>query len=120
MPRKHHDETIYMKVNGKMKAVGRIYDRDHIGYGTYFVTNTKYGRSLNWVGAAPDPDFIRLETALELSRDNLKLAIREIVQEFLDDQDYFKYDYDMVDKIIQAIRKTYIDKKQEMLDTIKN
>lgn len=120
MARKLGDDTVYMKVNGKYKPIGRIYDRDHIGYGTYFVTNTKYGRSLNWVGAAPDPDFIKLETALEESRDNIKIVIREIVSDFVKSADYYKHDYKMVDDIIQAIRQTFLDKKQKMLDTIKN
>jgi len=119
MPRKHHDETVYMKVDGKMQAIGRIYDRDHIGYGTYFITNTKYGRSMNWVGAAPDPDFIKLETAVEESRENLKLAFRNVLQKYLDDPDPYKWDYYAVDEIVQAIRKTFLDKKIEMLKTIK-
>ena len=114
------DETVYMKINGKMQAVGRIYDRDHIGYGSYFITNQKYGtRSMHWIGASPDPDFIQLETAVEESRDNIRDAMREIVQEFINDPDYFKYDYKMVDDVIQAIRKTFLDKKKKMLDTIK-
>ena len=115
-----HNETIYMRVDGKIRAVGRIYDRDHIGYGTYFVTNTKYGRSMNWIGAAPNPDFIGLETAVEESRDNLRIAIRKIVSDFVNDPDYFKYDHKMVDDIIQAIRLTFLEKKQKMLDTLKN
>lgn len=119
MPKKHSDETIYMKVNGKYVAIGRLYDRDHIGYGTYWVTNNKYGRSLHWVGAAPDPDFIRLETAVEESRDEIRYVIRGIIEGFISDPDYFKYDYEMVDKVIQAIRKTYLDKKKKMLDIIK-
>lgn len=114
------DETVYMKIDGKMQAVGRIYDRDHIGYGSYFITNQKYGtRSMHWIGASPDPDFIQLETAVEESRDNIRDAMREIVQEFINDPDYFKYDYKMVDDVIQAIRKTFLDKKKKMLDTIK-
>ena len=114
------DETVYMKINGKMQAVGRIYDRDHIGYGSYFITNQKYGtRSMHWIGASPDPDFIQLETAVEESRDNIRDAMREIVQEFINDPNYFMYDYKMVDDVIQAIRKTFLDKKKKMLDTIK-
>ena len=116
---KQSNETIYMKVDGKMRAVGRIYDRDHIGYGSYFITNKKYGRSLNWIGAAPNPDFIELETAVEESRENIRLALRKIVDEFVSDPDYFKYDYKMVDDVIQAIRLTFLDKKKKMLDTIK-
>jgi len=118
MPKKLSDETVYMKVDGKMQAIGRIYERDHIGYGTYFITNTKYGRSMNWVGAAPDPDFIRLETAVEESRENIRMALRKIVADFVNDPDYFKYDYKMVDDAIQAIRQTYLDKKKKLLDTI--
>ena len=109
-----------MRVDGKFRAVGRIYDRDHIGYGSYFVTNTKHARSLNWIGASPNPDFIGLETAVEESRENIRMALRKIVQEFVDDPDYFKYDYKMVDDTIQAIRQTFLDKKQKMLDTLKN
>lgn len=115
---KSRNETIYMKVDGRFKAIGRIYDRDHIGYGSYFITNTKYGRSLNWIGASPDPDFIRLETAVEESRENIRMALRKIVSEFINDPDYFKYDYKMVDDAIQAIRQTFLDKKKKMLDTI--
>jgi hypothetical protein len=119
MSKKLSDETIYMRVDGKYKAIGRLYDRDHIGYGTYFITNTKYGRSLNWVGASPDPDFIELETAVEESRDNLRLVLRDIVEKFSNDPDYFKQDHYMVDDVIQAIRKTFLDKKKKMLETIK-
>jgi hypothetical protein len=120
MPKKLPTDTIYMRVDGKMTAIGRLYQRDHIGYGSYFITNTKYGRSMNWIGAAPNPNFIELETAVEESRDNIRMALRKIVQEFVDDPDYFKYDYKMVDDTIQAIRQTFLDKKQKMLDTIKN
>lgn len=118
MPRKLSEQTVYMKVNGKYTPIGRIYDRDHIGYGSYFITNTKYGRSMNWIGASPDPDFIQLETALEESRDNIREAFRDIVQEFVTGSDYFKQDYYVVDKLIQAIRKTFLDKKKKMLDII--
>jgi hypothetical protein len=120
MPKKLPTDTIYMRVDGKMTAIGRLYQRDHIGYGSYFITNTKYGRSMNWIGAAPNPNFIELETAVEESRDNIRMALRKIVQEFVNDPDYFKYDYKMVDDTIQAIRQTFLDKKQKMLDTIKN
>ena len=120
MPKKLPTDTIYMRVDGKMTAIGRLYQRDHIGYGSYFITNTKYGRSMNWIGAAPNPNFIELETAVEESRDNIRMALRKIVQEFVDDPDYFKYDYKMVDDTIQANRQTFLDKKQRMLDTIKN
>lgn len=113
------DETVFLKREGKYIAVGKFYDRDHIGYGCYFITNHKYGnRSMHWIGASPDPDFIQLETAVEESRDNIRDAMREIVQEFINDPDYFKYDYKMVDQVIQAIRKTFLDKKKKMLDTI--
>ena len=114
------DETIFLKREGKYIAIGRQYDSNHIGYGSYFVTNSKYGsRGFHWIGASPDPDFIQLETAVEESRDNIRDAMRKIVQEFVNDPDYFKYDYKMVDDVIQAIRKTFVDKKRKMLDTIK-
>jgi len=114
------DETIFLKREGKYIAIGRQYDSNHIGYGSYFVTNSKYGsRGFHWIGASPDPDFIQLETAVEESRDNIRDAMRKIVQEFVNDRDYFKYDYKMVDDVIQAIRKTFLDKKRKMLDTIK-
>jgi hypothetical protein len=119
MPKKLADDTIYMKVNGKLQPIGRLYDRDHIGYGSYFVTNTKYNRSLNWIGAAPNPNFIELETALEESRDNLREEIRNIFKKYLENPDNF-YDYYMVDNLIQAIRKTFLDKKTEMLHYIKS
>ena len=112
--RKEND-TIYMKVNSKFKAIGKLYDREHMPYGNYFVSNKKYGRAMNWIGAAPDPDFIGLETALEESRDEIRIAVRKIVQDFVDDPDYFKQDYNMVDQVIQAIRKTYLDKQKQML-----
>lgn len=118
MPKKYPDETVYMKVNGKYQSIGRIYDRDHIGYGSYFITNTKYSRSMHWIGASPDPDFLQLETAVEESRENIRSAMREIVEKFVDNPDYFKWDYKMVDEVIQAIRKTFLDKKQKMLQTI--
>ena len=110
-----HNSTIYAKIDGKFKAVGKLYDRDHMPYGNYFVSNKKYGRAMNWIGAAPDPDFIGLETAVEESRDEIRIAVRKIVQDFVDDPDYFKQDYNMVDQVIQAIRKTYLDKQKQML-----
>ena len=120
MPKKLSDETIFMRRGGRYVPVGKLYDRDTIGYGTYFVNNSKYGnRSLHWIGAAPDPDFLRLETAVEESRDELRCVIREIVAEFQHDPNYFKYDYEVVDKVIQAIRKTFLDKKKKMLQAIK-
>lgn len=116
---KRPDETIYLKIDGKFKAIGRLYDRDHIGYGNYFVYNFKYGRGLHWIGAAPNPKFIELETAVEESRDELRLAVREIVHDFVHGPDYYKTDYLIVDKVIQAIRATFLKKKKEMLKSIK-
>ena len=119
MAKKLPEETIYLKVDGKYKRIGRLYDRDHIGYGSYFVTNQKYGnRSMHWIGASPDPDFIQLETAVEESRDNIRDAFRDVVLEYVDDPSYFKNDYEAVDKVVQAIRKTFLDKKKKMLDII--
>ena len=115
--RKEND-TIYMRVDGKLKAIGKLYDRDHMPYGNYFVSNKRYGRAMNWIGASPNPDFIGLETALEESRDEIRIAVRKIVQDFVHDPDYFKQDYNMVDQVIQAIRKTYLDKQTEMLEIL--
>lgn len=119
MPKKYPDETIYMKVDGKYVATGKLYDRDHIGYGNYFVYNGKYSRGLRWIGATPDPDFIGLETALEESREEIRLTFRKILEEYFSDGDRFRQDYYAVDAVIQAVRKTYIDKKKEMLNLIK-
>jgi len=118
MPKKLPEETIFLKEKGKYIPIGRLYERDHIGYGSWFITNFKYGRSMHWIGAAPDPEFIKLETAVEESRENIRLAMRQIVYDFVNDPDYFKYDHKMVDGVIQAIRKTFLDKKKAMLDTI--
>ena len=118
MPKKLPEETIYLKVNGKYTAIGKLYDRDHIGYGNWFVSNHKYSRGLHWLSTAPDPDFIKLETAVEESRENIRIAIRQIVSDFIQSPDYYKHDFKMVDDIIQAIRKTYLDKAKKMLDII--
>jgi len=112
------NETIYMRVDGKFRAVGKMYDRDHMPYGNYFVSNKRYGRAMNWIGAAPNPDFIGLETAIEESRDEIRIAVRKIVEDFVDNPDYFKQDYNMVDQVIQAVRKTYLDKQKQMLEIL--
>lgn len=118
MPKKLPEETVYLKVNGKYTAIGKLYDRDHIGYGNWFVTNNKYSRGLHYIGAAPDPDYIRLETALEDSREKIRMAMRQIVSDFVNDPNYYKYDYKMVDEVIQAVRESFLDKKKKMLQAI--
>jgi hypothetical protein len=55
------------------------------GYGNWFVTNNKYSRGLHYIGAAPDPDYIRLETALEDSREKIRMSMRQIVSDFVND-----------------------------------
>jgi hypothetical protein len=119
MPKKYPDETVYMKVDGKFKAFGKIYDRDHIGYGNYFVYNTKFGRGLRWIGATPDPDFIGLESAVEESKDNLSKAITEIFERYIANPKEYYLNFYMTDEICQAIRKTFLDKKKQMLKLIK-
>ena len=118
MPKKLHEDTIFLKEGKKYIPIGRLYDRDYIGYGSYFITNTKYGRSMHWIGASPNPDFIGLETAIEESRDNIRLAIRDLIIDFINDKDFYKSDHIVVDNIIQAIRQTFVTKKQKMLDII--
>lgn len=119
MPKKYPDETVYMKVDGKFKAFGKVYDRDHIGYGNYFVYNTKFGRGLRWIGASPDPDFIGLESAIEESKDNLSKSITKIFERYLANPKEYYLNYYMTDEICQAIRKTFLDKKKQMLTLIK-
>ncbi len=119
MPRKYPDETIYMKVDGKFKAIGKFYDRDYIGYGNYFVYNNKYSRGLRWIGAAPDPDFIGLETAVEACKDTLEKELRDIIDDFVSGKTDNIHRFYLTDSICQAIRKTFIDKKKEMLTLIK-
>ncbi len=119
MPRKFPDETIYMRIDGKYKAIGKIYDRDHIGYGNYFIHNSKFGRGLRWIGAAPDPDFIGLETAVEACKDNLEKELRNIVDDFISGKVNNTHRFYLTDNICQAIRKTFLDKKKEMIDRIK-
>ena len=116
---KYPDETIYMKVDGKFKAIGKIYDREHIGYGNYFIYNTRYGRGLRWIAAAPDPDFLSLETAIEESKDNLSKAITNIFDEYIRDPNKYHIEFYMTEEICQAIRKTFLDKKKEMLYRLK-
>jgi hypothetical protein len=120
MPRKHSDDTVYTRVDGKYVAVGKWFDRDFLGFGDYFVQNNKYTRGYRWIGAFPDADFIGLETALEESRDNIDFTLRDIVQKSVLESDQYQQRYYLVDNVIQAIRKTYLDKKKKMLDIIKN
>ena len=121
MPKKYPpEETIYMKVDGKFKAIGKIYDRDHIGYGNYFVYNDRYSRGLRWIGAAPDPDFIELESAVEESKDNLRSAIIDIFERYLANPKEYSCKFYMTDEICQAIRKTFLDKKKKMLKLMKD
>jgi hypothetical protein len=108
------DETIYMKVDGKFKAVGKIYDHATIGYGNYFVYSNKYSRGVRKISASPDPDFIGLESAIEESRDNLEKQIIEIFNKSRNSGEYLFY-YNVCDDVIEAIRKTFLDKKKEML-----
>jgi hypothetical protein len=121
MPKKYPDETIYMKVDGKYKAIGKIYDRDHVGYGNYFIYNNKYSRGIRWIGASPNPDFIGLETAVELCKDTLEKELRDIIDDFVSGKiNNSSYRFYLTDSICQAIRKTFLDKKKEMLEKIKN
>ena len=111
------DETIFMKVDGKFKAVGKIYDRNTIGYGNYFIYNNKYSRGFRTISAAPDPDFIGLESAIEESRENLEKEIIDIFNKTRNSGEHIFY-YNVCDDVIQAIRKTFLDKKKEMLNII--
>lgn len=120
MRKKYPDETIYMKVDGKFKAIGKLYDRDHIGYGNYFVYNNKYTRGIRWIGASPNPDFISLETAIEVSKDNLRDCIVNIFEKYLENPFEYSHNFYMTDEICQAIRKTFLEKKKEMLEIIKD
>jgi len=115
MPKKYPDDTVYMKIEGKYVAIGKCYDRDIMSYGNYFVYNTKYKSGMNWISASPDPNFIGLETAIEESRENLREELRNILDNYKSE---YLADYYTVDNIIQAIRKTFLNKKRQMLETI--
>jgi hypothetical protein len=116
MPRKHTDDTIYVKRDGKYVAAGKWFDRDTLGFGNFFVCNTKFKRGMNSIKAAPDPNFIELETAVEECREELRILFRNILSSPRINE--WMYDFDAVDAVIQTIRKTFLDKKKKMLDHI--
>lgn len=122
MSKKLPDDTIYMKVNGKFTPVGKIYDRGNIGYGNYFCYSEKYSTGIRAIEASPNPDFIGLETAVEMSRDELREAMYETFYKYYKDTDKNKFfcNWYMVGDVIQAIRKTFIKKQKELLHAIKN
>lgn len=118
MPKKHSDDTIYVKKDGKYVAAGKWFDRDHLGFGNFFINNTKYSRGYHCISASPDPDFITLETAIEESREELRMALRNIMMDY--SKQAHLHDFYTVDIVIQAIRKTFLDKKKKMVDIIRH
>ena len=117
MTKKLPDDTIYMKVNGRLKPVGRLFDRDSLGYGNFFVYVEKYSRGVRSIKASPNPDFIGLETAVEESRDELRDCFMSIISNYLHMSGHYPL-HDVVDKVIESIRKTYNKKKKELIKSL--
>ena len=105
-------ETVYVKNNKKYVPIGRLYDRDHIGYGSYFVNNFKYGRALMWLPFSPNPDFLEFESAATECMEDIRLALRNKLTETTNDRE-------LMYTVINSIRETYLKKRMEMLSIIK-
>jgi len=117
MTRKHSDDTIFVKRGGKYIPAGKWFDRDSLGFGDWFVNNTKYRKGFNSISASPNPDYIGLETAVEECREELRMLFKKIIES--DKRHEWMANHNAADEVIQVIRKTFLVKKQQMLDYIK-
>lgn len=109
------DETVYIKVNGKYKAYGRVWDRETLPYGTWFVDNKSGSRSLRVIEAMPE--FLGLESAIESSKDELCSTISEYMQTLSGKT--FSY-WELTELISKAVRNTLVKKQREAIHILKH
>lgn len=109
------DETVYIKVAGKYKPYGKVWDREALPYGTWFVENKQHSKGLRHIESMPE--FLGLESAIEESKQELCRH----VQEYFNTLEPKPLSYwDLTELISKAVRDTIIKKQREMIHTIKH
>lgn len=109
------DETVYIKVNGKYVAYGRVWDREALPYGCWFVENKRNSRGLRKIEAMPE--FIGLESAIEASKDELCKSISEYMT--LLNGKTFSY-WELTEAVAKAVRNTLVQKQREAINILKH
>jgi len=108
------DEDVYIKIDGKYKAYGKVWDREVLPYGTWFIDNKKGGRSMRAVSAMPE--FTNLEAAMYASQDVLCQKISEYFSA-LNGKPISMWD--ISDLAIKSIRETLVQKQRQALHILK-
>lgn len=109
------DETVYIKVNGKYKPYGKVWDREALPYGNWFVENAANSKGLRCIESMPD--FLQLESAIEETKDELCKHVQTYMKQLQDKP--FSY-WELTTVISQAVRATIVSKQRAMLHTIKH
>jgi hypothetical protein len=109
------DETVYIKVNNKYKAYGKVWDREALPYGCWFVENRQHCRGIRAIEAMPA--LVELESAIEASKDEICKRIAEYMKQLQGQQ--FSY-WDLTEMVSKGVRDTIIKRQREMIHTLKH
>lgn len=115
MARSTADETIYIKINGKYVAYGKVWDREALPYGCWYVENRQCSTSMRTVETMPE--FLGLESAIESSKDELCNAISEYMTQLQGKQ--FSY-WELTGLVSEAVRATLVKKQREAIHILKH
>lgn len=115
MARSAADETVYIKVNGKYVAYGKVWDREALPFGCWFVENRRGCKGMRSIEAMPE--FLGLESAIESSKDELCRAIADYMGSLQGRQ--FSY-WDLTELVSKAVRNTLINKQKEVMHILKH
>lgn len=108
------DEDVYIKIDGKYKAYGKVWDREVIPYGIWFVDNQRGCKKIRRVEAMPE--FTNLEAAMYASQDVLCQKISEYFNA-LNGKSISMWD--ISDMAIKSIRDTLLQKQRQSLHILK-
>lgn len=109
------DETVYIKVNGKYVAYGKVWDREALPYGVWFVENKRGCKSMRSIEAMPE--YLGLESAIESSKDELCKMISEYMTTLQGKT--FSY-WELTELVSKAVRATLINKQRETIHILKH
>lgn len=109
------DDLVYIKRNNKYTSIGRLWDRDFLGFGNWYVYCKKYSRGIRHIDKIPaDPDIRKLIAAFDLCED----AIIDKINKMLE-QKRTVSSYDIFNNLRSCITEALEAHKKELINLLK-
>lgn len=109
------DDLVYIKQGKKYTSIGRLWDRDYLGFGNWYVYVKKYSRGVRSIDAVPaDPDLKKLIAAVDLCEDEIVACIGKMRE-----QKTPASNWDVFNNIRACLVQAFEAHKKELVERLK-